>query len=171
MNNTSIIKLDRDVPYRNNIINTIIKPDYEYNIKNILYWRKCWSKTANVTETIANLLLIISSLFGTLITIYPNQKIFGILAAILPVLTVALNNFTASSNKKSDKLTMEGNLLLEKLNIETLPEITDDDITFHQSSSTPNNQIEQNPLTINQVVQSTPNNQIEQNPLTIHQTA
>jgi hypothetical protein len=132
MNSSDIVNIDQDNVYRQHIIDSLIKPDYEKNIKNVLKERLCWSKISDAVETISNLLLIVSSLFGTLITIYPTIKIFGILAAIIPVMVVALNNFSTAASHKSDKLTNEGNILLENLKIKTIPDITADGVDSTQ---------------------------------------
>ena len=58
MNTSDIVNIDQDNIYRQHIIDNLIKPDYEKNIKNVLKERLCWSKTSDVVETISNLLLI-----------------------------------------------------------------------------------------------------------------
>jgi len=92
-------------------------------VKNAIKEKKCWRVTGQVFETMSKVLVaiggIISSSSG-----YNSNPTLGFVAGSVSTVSLAMLQFSSFSYGQNKKQTSELNLLLTKLNLDTVPELS-----------------------------------------------
>jgi len=102
------------------IIKELIEPSYYGDINETLKGRKCWRISGHVFESLSKILLATSGVTSFAAGVY-NDKMLSFIAGTLSTISLATFQFALYSFKQYKKNTIELNLLLDKINIETVP--------------------------------------------------
>lgn len=122
------------------IMRELIEPSYYGDVNETIKGRKCWRVSGHVFESMSKILLAASGVISFAAGVY-DDKIMSFIAGTLSTISLATFQFSLYSFKQHKKNSMELNLLLEKINIETVPifeqtEKTDDSPMFRKAVST-----------------------------------
>lgn len=113
-------KISDDV--KASIIKSIIEPSYISEISRMSSGKSCWKITGIVFETLSK----ISVAAGGILSFssgYYNDPILSFMAGAISTISLAMLQFSSFSYKESKKQTQELNMLLEKLGLDTVPEM------------------------------------------------
>lgn len=122
------------------IMRELIEPSYYGDVNETIKGRKCWRVSGHVFESMSKILLAASGVISFAAGVY-DDKIMSFVAGTLSTISLATFQFSLYSFKQHKKNSMELNLLLEKINIETVPifeqaDKTDDSPMFRKTAST-----------------------------------
>ena len=122
------------------IMRELIEPSYYGDVNETIKGRKCWRVSGHVFESMSKILLAASGVISFAAGVY-DDKIMSFVAGTLSTISLATFQFSLYSFKQHKKNSMELNLLLEKINIETVPifeqaDKTDDSPMFRKAAST-----------------------------------
>lgn len=120
------------------IMKELIEPSYYGDVNETIKGRKCWRVSGHVFESMSKILLAASGVISFAAGVY-DDKIMSFIAGTLSTISLATFQFSLYSFKQHKKNSMELNLLLEKINIETVPifeqtEKTDDSPMFRKAT-------------------------------------
>jgi hypothetical protein len=102
------------------IMRQLIEPSYYGDVNETIKGRKCWRVSGHVFESLSKILLAASGVISFAAGVY-DDKIMSFIAGTLSTISLATFQFSLYSFKQHKKNSMELNLLLEKINIETVP--------------------------------------------------
>jgi len=104
------------------IVKELIEPMYVDDIKEVIKGKKSWRLTGQIFETFSKVLVAIGGIvsFSSGYFTYP---ILGFIAGSISTVSLATLQFSSYSYTQNKKKTAELNLLLQKLNIDTIPDI------------------------------------------------
>jgi hypothetical protein len=102
------------------ILKQLIEPSYYGDVKETIKGRKCWRVSGHVFESMSKILLAASGVISFAAGVY-DYKILSFVAGTLSTISLATFQFSLYSFKQHKKNSMELNLLLEKINIESVP--------------------------------------------------
>jgi hypothetical protein len=119
------------------ILKQLIEPSYYGDVNETIKGRKCWRVSGHVFESMSKILLAASGVISFAAGVY-DDKIMSFVAGTLSTISLATFQFSLYSFKQHKKNSMELNLLLEKINIETVPifeqiDKTDDSPMFRKA--------------------------------------
>jgi len=102
------------------IINEIIEPFYIHDISSKIRAKKCWKRTGQIFETSSKLLVAIGGIISFSSGYFqdPLLSFFAGAISTLSLATLQFSSFAYSENKKQGQ---ELNILLKKLDIDTVP--------------------------------------------------
>ena len=111
-------KISNDVKIK--IINEIIEPFYIHDISSKIRAKKCWKRTGQIFETSSKLLVAIGGIISFSSGYFqdPLLSFFAGAISTLSLATLQFSSFAYSENKKQGQ---ELNILLKKLDIDTVP--------------------------------------------------
>lgn len=102
-----------------------IEQNYKDDIKEMIYGKKCWRRTGMTFETMSKVTLAIGSLLS-FSSGYFNSNVLSFISGSISVISLALLQFGSFGFQQSKKRGNDLNVLLKKLNLDTVP-IMDDD--------------------------------------------
>ena len=125
------------------IIDEIIEPFYIHEVNAKINAKKAWKRTGQIFETSSKLLVALGSIISFSSGFFddPLLSFFAGSISTLSLATLQFSSFAYSENKKQSQ---ELNILLKKLNLDTVP-ITEN---AHQRSSSISHQQQQDSSTI-----------------------
>jgi len=102
------------------IINEIIEPFYIHDISSKIRAKKCWKRTGQIFETSSKLLVAIGGIISFSSGYFqdPLLSFFAGAISTLSLATLQFSSFAYSENKKQGQ---ELNILLKKLDLDTVP--------------------------------------------------
>ena len=113
----------QDTDFKNTIVTTIIQPNYINEINEFIESRTKWRNRGILYETISKILLGSGSVLSFAAGVYSNQTII-FLAGSISTISLLSFQFSSFSFLESKKATKELNLLLEKLKLDTIPDLS-----------------------------------------------
>jgi hypothetical protein len=117
---------------------SVINPFILSEIKNLVKSRKIWKIVANVTETVSNVLVVVSAILTFASGTYEGNGILAFIAGSISVTSLALMRFSDFSNNQSKNRNITLNELLDKINVQQMPmPIAVQNITSDHYPSTP----------------------------------
>ena len=105
------------------IVHKLVEPSYKADIKNMIEGKKCWRITGQVFETVSKLMVAMSGIFS-FSSGYYNNTTLSFIAGSVSCVSLALLQFSSFSYSENKKQSMELNVLLKKLDIDTIPIIS-----------------------------------------------
>jgi len=112
--------MSKPILFKEHITHDIIQPNYRTEISDFIHSRSWWRKTGMCFETISKLLMGSGSVLSFASGVYQNQN-FSFIAGSVSTLSVVCLQFATFCYKESKQSTQELNLLLQKLNLDTIP--------------------------------------------------
>jgi hypothetical protein len=128
------------------ILKQLIEPSYYGDVNETIKGRKCWRVSGHVFESMSKILLAASGVISFAAGVY-DDKILSFVAGTLSTVSLATFQFSLYAFKQHKKNSMELNLLLEKINIESVPifdqiDKTDDSPMFRKAEDNPKCSVE-----------------------------
>lgn len=116
------------------IINEIIEPFYIHDISSKIRAKKCWKRTGQIFETSSKLLVAIGGIISFSSGYFqdPLLSFFAGAISTLSLATLQFSSFAYSENKKQGQ---ELNILLKKLDIDTVPVVEQQQLNFQRRNS------------------------------------
>ena len=108
--------------FKDHITLSIIQPNYIDEITTYIHGRTRWRSAGMVFETISKLLMGTGSVMSFASGVYLNPN-FSFIAGSVSTLSVVCLQFSTFCFRESQKSTDDLNLVLQKLNLDTLPEL------------------------------------------------
>ena len=96
----------------------VINPSIHNEIKSLVSSREYWRKIANITETLGNIFIAISTMFAFASGIYQQEKSLAFTAGCINTTSLALLKFSSYAGKESRERNDLLNNLLVRLNIQ-----------------------------------------------------
>lgn len=118
------------------ILTTLVEPCYKTDIKELINERKFWRKTGNYFESASKVFIGASSIVSFASGIYDYQ-LLSFFSGTTGVLSLVCMQFASYSYNESKERTSKLNKLLEKLKIETVPDISDQPVARSTYQQTP----------------------------------
>lgn len=107
---------------KQDILTNLVEPSFKDDISTNLKLKKKFKKLGLFFETVSKLFVGISSILSFSSGIY-KYEILAFLSGTSSVLSLVTLQYSSYSYRESKKLSAEINTVLEKLHIETIPEI------------------------------------------------
>jgi hypothetical protein len=102
------------------IVNDIVEPSYIEEIRHSITARKCWKKTGQIFETLSKVLVAVSGILS-FSSGYFGDPILGLVSGSITTISLAMLQFSSFSYNQNKKQSTELNLLLQKINVDTIP--------------------------------------------------
>lgn len=102
------------------IVNDIVEPSYIEEIRHSITARKCWKKTGQIFETLSKVLVAVSGILS-FSSGYFGDPILGLVSGSITTISLAMLQFSSFSYNQNKKQSAELNLLLQKINVDTIP--------------------------------------------------
>ncbi len=112
----------KDMNFKEHITINLIQPNYVNEIQSSIKGRTRWRSVGMFFETASKLLLGIGSVLSFASGVYNNQNMSFISGSITTLSLVCLQ-YSSFSYKESKESTTELNILLQKLQLDTIPEL------------------------------------------------
>ena len=113
------------------IIDEIIEPFYIHEVNAKIKAKKCWKRTGQIFETISKVLVAIGGIIS-FSSGYFDDYLLSFFAGAISTLSLATLQFSSFAYTENKKQSQELNVLLKKLNLDTVP-ITEQ--IHHRSNS------------------------------------
>ena len=123
VNHISDVKISENVKVH--IVKEFIEPMYIADVKNAINEKKCWKITGQVFETMSKVLVAIGGIISFSSGYYSNPTL-GFVAGSVSTVSLAMLQFSSFSYGENKKQSSELNMLLTKLDIDTIPELNRD---------------------------------------------
>ena len=107
------------------IVKEFIEPMYINDVKNAIKEKKCWKITGQLFETMSKVLVAIGGIISFSSGYYGDPTL-GFVAGAVSTVSLAMLQFSSFSYGENKKQSSELNLLLTKLDIDTIPEFNRD---------------------------------------------
>ncbi len=104
------------------IVKELIEPMYINDVKNIIQGKKCWRLTGQIFETMSKILVAIGGIIS-FSSGYYNNPTLSFVAGSVSTVSLATLQFSSFSYGENKKQSSELNILLEKLEIDSIPEL------------------------------------------------
>jgi len=104
------------------IVKELIEPMYVNDVKSTIQGKKCWRLTGQIFETMSKILVAIGGIIS-FSSGYYNNPTLSFVAGSVSTVSLATLQFSSFSYGENKKQSSELNVLLEKLNIDTIPEL------------------------------------------------
>ena len=111
-----------DMNFKEHITLNLIQPNYVNEIQTSIKGRTRWRSVGMFFETASKLFLGIGSVLSFASGVYNNQNMSFISGSITTLSLVCLQ-YSSFSYKESKESTTELNILLQKLQLDTIPEL------------------------------------------------
>lgn len=102
------------------IIKKYIEPSYTNDVDNLLKGKKCWRISGQIFETISKIFVAVGGIIS-FSSGYFNYPVLGFVAGGISTVSLALLQFSSFSYSENKKQSQELNIILKKLNVDTLP--------------------------------------------------
>jgi len=102
------------------IIKDLIEPSYYSDVVETLHGRKCWRISGHTFESMSKIILAVSGVLSFAAGVY-DDKILSFVAGTLSTVSLATFQFSLYAFKQHKKNTLELNMMLNKLDIDTIP--------------------------------------------------
>lgn len=109
--------------FKDHITLSIIQPNYINEISDFIRGRSWWRTAGMCFETLSKLLMGGGSVLSFASGVYQNTN-FSFIAGSVSTLSVVCLQFSTFCYKESKQSTQELNTLLQKLNLETIPDLS-----------------------------------------------
>ena len=123
INHFADVKIDDDVKLH--IVKELIEPMYISDVKTAIREKKCWRVTGQIFETMSKVLVAVGGIISFSSGYYSNPAL-GFVAGSVSTVSLALLQFSSFSYGQNKKHGSELNILLNKLNIDSVPELNRD---------------------------------------------
>jgi hypothetical protein len=123
VNHISDVSIGEDVKVH--IVKEFIEPMYINDVKTAINEKKCWKITGQLFETISKVLVAIGGIISFSSGYYGDPTL-GFVAGAVSTVSLAMLQFSSFSYGENKKQSSELNLLLTKLDIDTIPEFNRD---------------------------------------------
>lgn len=110
-----------EINFKDHITLHLIQPNYVSEIKNSIQGRTWWRSVGMFFESTSKLLLGIGSVLSFASGVYNNQNMSFISGSVTTLSLVCLQ-YSAFSFRESKEATSELNVLLKKLQLDTIPD-------------------------------------------------
>ena len=104
------------------IVKELVEPMYINDIKTMIKGKKCWRLTGQVFETMSKSLVAIGGILS-FSSGYYNYPTLGFIAGSISTVSLAMLQFSSFSYSENKKQSSELNIILEKLDIDTIPQL------------------------------------------------
>jgi hypothetical protein len=121
---------------KDEILIELVEPCYKTDIKELINERKFWRKTGNYFESASKVFIGASSIVSFASGIY-NYQLLSFFSGTTGVLSLVCMQFSSYSYNESKERTSKLNKLLDKLKIETVPDISAQALTSSNYQQTP----------------------------------
>ena len=118
---------------KNEILQEYVEPCYKADVENLITERNFWRKVGNYFDTFSKISIGSSSIISFASGIY-SDNLLSFFSGTTSVLSLVFMQFASYSHSQSKERTAKLNKLLEKLKIETIPDITNQSIPLTQTS-------------------------------------
>jgi len=118
MSNAKKFKVSDEVKLQ--IVNDIVEPSYVEEIRHSITARKCWKKTGQIFETVSKVLVAVSGILS-FSSGYFGDPILGLVSGSITTISLAMLQFSSFSYNQNKKQSAELNMLLQKINVDTIP--------------------------------------------------
>lgn len=105
------------------IMKDLIEPMYISDVKSAIKEKKCWKFTGQVFETLSKVLVAVGGIISFSSGYYSNPTL-GFVAGSVSTVSLAMLQFSSFSYGQNKKQSSELNILLTKLDIDTVPELS-----------------------------------------------
>jgi len=129
---------------KDEILTELVEPCYKADVKELIQERKFWRKTGNYFESASKVFIGASSIVSFASGIY-NYQLLSFFSGTTGVLSLVCMQFSSYSYNESKERTSKLNKLLDKLKIETVPDISAQALTSSTYQQTPNQSSVYNP--------------------------
>ena len=102
------------------IVTKLIEPSYRSDIKNMINGKKCWRVSGITFETITKILVACGGVLS-FSSGYYQIPLLSLISGCLSTFSLAVLQFSSFSYKQYKKQGDELNMLLKKLDIDTIP--------------------------------------------------
>ena len=123
INHIADIKVSENIKVH--IVKEFIEPMYINDVKNTIKGKKCWKLTGQIFETMSKILVAIGGIISFSSGYYSNPTL-GFVAGSVSTVSLAMLQFSSFSYGENKKQSSELNILLTKLDIDTIPELNRD---------------------------------------------
>lgn len=106
----------------------LVEPNYYRDVEYNIISKSRWKIIADVTEAFGNILIAVAAILAFAAGFFDYQ-LLSFFAGCTGTLSFTLLRFSSYSMKESWERTQQVNMLLEKLGISTIPDITIDSAT------------------------------------------
>jgi hypothetical protein len=121
---------------KDEILTELVEPCYKADVKELIEERKFWRKTGNYFESASKVFIGASSIVSFASGIY-NYQLLSFFSGTTGVLSLVCMQFSSYSYNESKERTSKLNKLLDKLKIETVPDISAQALTSSNYQQTP----------------------------------
>lgn len=134
---------------KDEILIELVEPCYKTDIKELIDERKFWRKTGNYFESASKIFIGASSIVSFASGIY-NYQLLSFFSGTTGVLSLVCMQFSSYSYSESKERTSKLNKLLDKLKIETVPDISTQQSvqSSYQQTPYPSSQSYMNPSSV-----------------------
>lgn len=115
---TDELKISNDIKLK--ILQSFIEPSYTDDVDNLIRGKKCWRISGQVFETISKIFVAVGGIIS-FSSGYFSNPILGFVAGGISTISLALLQFSSFSYAENKKQSQELNIILKKLNVDTLP--------------------------------------------------
>jgi hypothetical protein len=102
-----------------------VEQNYKDDVNEMIYGKKCWRQTGITFETISKITVAIGGVLS-FSSGYFNSNVLSFISGSISVVSLALLQFGSFGFKQSKKRANDLNILLKKLDLDTVPVIDDD---------------------------------------------
>ena len=110
---------------KSKILSELVEPCYYKDIDEMIKERKTWRAYGNKFETLSKIMIGSSSIISFATGIY-DYKILAFVSGITSVLSLTFIQFSTYAFKESKERTIELDKILTSLDIENVPELSDE---------------------------------------------
>lgn len=104
------------------IVKKLIEPSYKTDIEDMIHGKRCWKLAGHIFETISKILVAIGCIFSFSSGYFSNNEL-SFIAGSISTISLAMLQISSFAYKENKRQTYELNILLQKLNIDTIPDI------------------------------------------------
>lgn len=119
---------------KQNIMLNYIEKSYEYDVSSLITGRRRWKKTGQAFETMSKIFLAMGGILS-FSSGYFDEKSLSFLSGSVSVISLSFLQFSSFCYLENKKQTNELNVILKKLGLETIPELSRDNDIFQKRDS------------------------------------
>jgi hypothetical protein len=102
------------------ILKNCIEPTYKKEVEQLLTGKKCWRMTGQVFETVSKIFVAIGGIFSFASGVF-NYPYLAFVSGGISTISLAMLQFSSFSYGENKKQSQELNIILKKLNVDTMP--------------------------------------------------
>jgi hypothetical protein len=104
------------------IIHKFIEPAYLHEVKEAIRGKTCWKKTGQVFETMSKIFVAIGGILS-FSSGYYNDHVLSFIAGSVSTISLAMLQFSSFSYRENKQHGDELNIILQKLKLDTIPNL------------------------------------------------